>query len=79
MWSFMVQEEFYEPCSWEPILALLVKGHAVLENEERVQYFATKAAELRTAYTGSDGGWRAVAANPRQTDWWGKLGEKRKM
>ncbi|TFK85728.1 SET domain-containing protein [Polyporus arcularius HHB13444] len=79
MWSFMVQEEFYEPCSWEPILALLVKGHAVLENEERVQYFATKAAELRTAYTGSDGGWRAVAANPRQTHWWGKLGEKRKM
>ncbi|RDX47166.1 SET domain-containing protein [Lentinus brumalis] len=77
-WSIMESEEYCEPSLWEPVLARLVKGCSVLEDEKEVRFYATKAAELRTAYTGSDGGWRAVAENPRQTDWWAKLGDKRK-
>ncbi|TFK84511.1 hypothetical protein K466DRAFT_601952 [Polyporus arcularius HHB13444] len=54
-------------------------GYAVLENAERVRFYATKAAQLRTLYTEEDGGWRSVANNPRQTEWWAKLGAKRKV
>ena len=77
LWNAMVKEECHEPFLWEPVLVQLVKGYAVLEDEERVRYYATKAAELRTAFTGSDGGWLAVAEHPRETDWWARLGAKR--
>ena len=77
LWNAMVKEECHEPFLWEPVLVQLVKGYAILEDEERVRYYATKAAELRTAFTGSDGGWLAVAEHPWETDWWARLGAKR--
>ncbi|RDX47167.1 SET domain-containing protein [Lentinus brumalis] len=77
LWDTMVREGCYNRGLWEPLLTRLVKGYAVLENAERVRFYATKAAQLRTLYTEEDGGWRAVADNPRQTEWWAKLGAKR--
>ncbi|RPD58856.1 SET domain-containing protein [Lentinus tigrinus ALCF2SS1-7] len=77
VWTLMKKDEVYEPNLWEPVLARLVKACAVLEHEQGVRLYATKAAELRMAYTGEDGGWREVAENPRQTEWWAKLGAKR--
>lgn len=50
---------------------------SVLENEENVRKYALTAALLRKTHTGSDGGWVAVARNPRKTEWWAKLGAKR--
>ncbi len=77
LWDTMVREGCYNRGLWEPLLTRLVKGYAVLENAERVRFYATKAAQLRSLYTEEDGGWRAVADNPRQTEWWAKLGAKR--
>ncbi len=79
LWNGMATEGCYAPALWEPVLTRLVQAYAVFEDEERVRYYSTKAAELRTLYTESDGGWLAVAANPRLTEWWGKLGTKRKV
>lgn len=72
VWASMEQEGCYEPGLWELVLERLVKASAVLENEDAVRHYAKKAAELRTAQSGSDGGWCAVAENPRQTEWWAK-------
>ncbi|KAI0742737.1 hypothetical protein C8Q80DRAFT_1190521 [Daedaleopsis nitida] len=75
--AYMLALRYFHPDVWEPVLARIVKGYSVLEDEERVREHALLAAGLRKAYTGSDGGWSEVARRPRDTDWWGKLGEKR--
>ncbi|TFK81765.1 SET domain-containing protein, partial [Polyporus arcularius HHB13444] len=48
LWDTMVREGCYNRGLWEPLLTRLVKGYAVLENAERVRFYATKAAQLRT-------------------------------
>ncbi|KAI0752934.1 hypothetical protein C8Q80DRAFT_1303691 [Daedaleopsis nitida] len=73
----MEEEGWFHGKLWEPVLARLVKGYSVLEDEESVRKYAITAALLRKTYTGSDGGWAAVARSPKQTEWWGKLGTKR--
>ncbi|KAI0711393.1 hypothetical protein C8Q76DRAFT_736426 [Earliella scabrosa] len=73
-WFCMRQEGWFDDALWEPVLARLVRGCSVWESEEDVRKYALDAALLRKTFTGSDGGWAAVAANPRQTDWWAKLG-----
>ncbi len=56
------------------VLTRLVEGFALFEHEGWVRHYATRAAKLRTVCTGSDGGQRAVAENPRPVEWWAKLG-----
>ncbi|TFK88170.1 SET domain-containing protein [Polyporus arcularius HHB13444] len=75
LWNEMEEEEFYDPALSEPVLTRLVKAYSVFEDEERVRHYATRAAELRMLHADwdEDGGWRAVAQNPRMTVWWGKL------
>ncbi len=72
-------EGCYEVMLWESVLLRLVRGYAALENEQAVRRYATKAAALRMAETGEDGGWLAVAENPRKTEAWAGRGEKRKV
>ncbi|RDX42811.1 SET domain-containing protein [Lentinus brumalis] len=69
LWTIMVEEGCFDPALWEPVLTRLVKYYSVFKDEARVRHYATKAAGLRTD---EDGGWRAVAENPRMTEWWGK-------
>ncbi|TFK87035.1 hypothetical protein K466DRAFT_599845 [Polyporus arcularius HHB13444] len=73
-WSAMEQEGCYEVMLWESVLLRLVRGYAALENEQAVRHYATKAAALRMAETGEDGGWLAVAENPRKTEAWAGRG-----
>ena len=72
IYATMEHEGFFLHGLWEPVLARLVKGHSVLQNEDEVRRYALLAASLKRAETGSDGGWTAVVENPKQTDWWGK-------
>ncbi|RPD58857.1 SET domain-containing protein [Lentinus tigrinus ALCF2SS1-7] len=80
VWAAMLQEGCYVFSTGlcESVLLRLVKACSVLQNEEAVRFYATQAALIRMAHTGSDGGWRAVAENPRRTDWWAKFTAKRK-
>ena len=66
-----MEQEYFHPDLWEPVLARLVKCYSLLEDEGPVRQYALTAAHLRSAHTGSDGGWAAVAEHPRQSDWWG--------
>ncbi|TFK87020.1 SET domain-containing protein [Polyporus arcularius HHB13444] len=74
LWTIMMEEGCYDPALWEPVLRRLVKYYSVFKDEARVRHYATKAAGLRMVHADSDddGGWRAVAENPRMTEWWGK-------
>ena len=72
MYALMEQENLFPSGLWKLVLARLVIGHSVLEQEFEVRKYALMAALLKKAETGSDGGWAAVVQNPRQTDWWGK-------
>ena len=69
-WDLMEREGCVPDALWEPVLARLVKAYSVLCDEERVRKYARRAAELRMAFTGKDGGWTAVAEHPRETEWW---------
>ncbi|OCH91994.1 SET domain-containing protein [Obba rivulosa] len=53
------------------VFSRLCKAYAALEDEEAVKKYARQAAAYETAWTGSDGGWLAVAAAPQETAWWG--------
>ncbi|KAI0742735.1 hypothetical protein C8Q80DRAFT_1190512, partial [Daedaleopsis nitida] len=75
--AHMLAVRYFQPNIWEPVLARVVKGYSVLEDEEHVREYALLAAGLKKAHTGSDGGWSEVARRPRDTDWWATLGEKR--
>ncbi|KAI0754313.1 hypothetical protein C8Q80DRAFT_1138317 [Daedaleopsis nitida] len=77
MYSAMEEEGVYPPGTWERVLTTLVRAHSVLENENGVKKYALIVALLTKAFTGSDGGWAAVARSPTQTEWWGKLGDER--
>ena len=72
VYALMEQENLFPSGLWKLVLARLVIGHSVLEQEFEVRKYALMAALLKKAETGSDGGWAAVVQNPRQTDWWGK-------
>ena len=74
MYTYTVMEEegLFHGRIWEPVLARLVIGYSVLQEENQVRKYALTAALLKKALTGSDGGWAAVVRNPRGSDWWGK-------
>lgn len=72
MYGLMETEDLFPSEYFELVLARLVKGYSVLENEQEVRKYALMAARLKMAYTGSDGGWSAVVQHPRETDWWAK-------
>ena len=71
-WEMMAVTGCYEMSTYESLLERLVKSFAIMRDEEGVRNCANRAAELRTAFTGEDGGWRAIAENPRKVEWWGK-------
>ncbi|KAI0643459.1 hypothetical protein C8Q79DRAFT_928591 [Trametes meyenii] len=78
MWV-MIEMEGYVPCElWESVLGRLMKSYSVLEQDLMVEKFALKAAELSMTFSGTTRGWDKVAENPRETDWWAKLGDMRK-
>ncbi|RDX47180.1 hypothetical protein OH76DRAFT_798849 [Lentinus brumalis] len=79
LWRAMEQEGCYVPLLWELLLQRLVRGFATQENEQAVRHYARKAAELRMAHSGEDGGWLAVAENPRKTEGWAWRSERRKV
>ena len=76
-WSVMEEERWFPEQVWEAVVVRLVRGFAVLEDEAAVRKYALAAVVLKKTFAGTDGGWAAVARNPRQTDWWGKLGKNR--
>ncbi|OCH89528.1 SET domain-containing protein, partial [Obba rivulosa] len=69
--SWMVGERSMNDVLLRVIFSRLCKVYAALEDEEAVRKYAKQAAALETAFTGGDGGWRAVAAAPRNNIWWG--------
>ncbi|KAI0668113.1 hypothetical protein C8Q78DRAFT_1048443 [Trametes maxima] len=78
MWMLIEMEDYVPSELWESVLGRLVKGYSVLEQDMVVERFARRAAELSMTFSGTTGGWDKVAENPRETDWWAKLGDKRK-
>ena len=74
MYTYTVMEEegLFHGRIWEPVLARLVIGYSVLQEENQVRKYALTAALLKKALTGCDGGWAAVVRNPRGSAWWGK-------
>lgn len=71
-WAVMEQEGYVEEGVWERTLILMCKAYGVLEDREQVAKWALIAAALRIAFTGEDGGWRAIAENPERIEWWSK-------
>ena len=65
------RERYYNHCVWVVWYQRLVKAYCALEDEENARKWASKAAKLHKAYALTDGGWDAVAKDPRSTDWWG--------
>ena len=65
------RERYYNHCVWVVWYQRLVKAYCTLEDEENARKWASKAAKLHKAYALTDGGWDAVAKDPRSTDWWG--------
>ncbi|OCH91995.1 SET domain-containing protein [Obba rivulosa] len=69
--AWMLEERVMEERLCRVVLSRLCKAYAALEDEEGVKRCARHAAALEKAWIGHDGGWLAVAANPRNTLWWG--------
>lgn len=67
---FEKEDLYYEPV-WEAFVVRLYKACCALEDGDGARKWARLAADLNSAYTGSDRGWDAVAAAPERTDWWG--------
>lgn len=64
-------EKYYTDNVWAVWYQRLVKAYCALEDEENARKWAKKAAGLQRAFTLNDGGWEAVAKDPKKTDWWG--------
>ncbi|KAI0044074.1 SET domain-containing protein [Auriscalpium vulgare] len=71
----MERDGFYDACGWVAVARVLVEAASVLGERGRAVRWATRAAEMTRAATGTDGGWAAVAAAPEQTLWWQRGGE----
>ena len=66
-------EHYYEDPLWPIWYQRLVKAYCALEDEPNARKWAKKAAKLYQMFVGvgEDGGWEAVAKDPKRTDWWG--------
>ncbi|KAK7680318.1 hypothetical protein QCA50_016558 [Cerrena zonata] len=71
MINIMEDEKFCYSSLWPVWYQRIVKAYCALEDEENARKWAQKAAKLARAWALHDGGWDAVAKNPRMTDWWG--------
>ena len=67
---FEKERLYYEPV-WEGYATRLCKAACALEEGAEAKKWASLAAALNRAYTGTDLGWGAVAAAPERTRWWG--------
>ncbi|EMD36059.1 hypothetical protein CERSUDRAFT_115970 [Gelatoporia subvermispora B] len=69
--NWMLGERSMNPMLLAAVFSRLCKAYAALGDEEAVKRYATQAAALEKAFTGSDGGWLVVASAPRDSAWWG--------
>ncbi|KAI0773040.1 hypothetical protein BD413DRAFT_473253 [Trametes elegans] len=67
---FEAERLYYEPV-WEGYAARLCKACCAVADRGGAVRWASLAAALSRAYTGSERGWDAVAAEPERTAWWG--------
>ena len=78
MIELLDKAKLYHVKLWPVWYQRIVKAYCAIGDKKNAKKFAEKAAKLSRMYVQDDGGWDAVARDPKDTDWWGARTKARK-
>ena len=71
------REMIFHPIYWIYLARVIVMVRCALREGKAARKWAQRAAQHSRAFSGSDGGWDAIAREPEKCEWWGKWNKPR--